>query len=202
MNTPLLPGISRVAGPLSFTVLLAATLAGCGWRRADWPTLAPRPGEVLTMVPRNMPGFTADSAPCPGKADCGPPAATAGAAVVGAVVGPDADLQPAAALPTRAEVDVQLTAIAAALDAITAAAGPARTARDRAAAAAGGVPGSAAASRAQAADAVLAAALAPLASIGFRLQALDMATRLAPDRAAYADALAAAAARIAALEAQ
>lgn len=170
--------------------LLAALLAGCAGRGEDWPTLAPRVGEVTTMVPRNVAGR------CATAADCGPPPVAAPAA-------PAADLPAPPPVPAAAAVQAELDAVAALVDTADAAAGPARSALASARQAAqGSGEDSAAAARLAAAESAVAAVLAPLAGAAFRLQALDLATATAPDRAVYAGRLAELTSRIAALQDQ
>jgi len=183
--------MARLFHPIFVVPLLAFTLAGCGGRRADWPTLAPRPGEVTTMVPRNVVG----GGRCAMAADCAPPAATAPVAAP--------DVPPPVAVPTFAEAQAELAAIAGVIDAVAAAAAPARMALATAQrAAAGSADDSAARGRAEAAQSSLAATLAPLVGAAFRLQALDLATGTATDRAALDDRLAELAGRIAQLQDQ
>jgi hypothetical protein len=175
-------------------LLPLALLVGCAGRGSNWPTLAPRAGEVTTMVPRNVAG--PESGRCATAADCAPPPAPIppGAAI---------DMPPPQAIPDATATQAELAAIAAIIDTASAAAGPARGALASARQAANGsAQDSAAASRVAAAESSVSAALAPLAGAAFRLQALDLATATAPDRATYADRIALLASRIAALQDQ
>jgi|GEM_PF-1952812 hypothetical protein len=183
--------MARPFHPIFVVPLLAFTLAGCGGRRADWPGLAPRAGEVTTMVPRNVVG----GGRCAAAADCAPPVAAAPAAAP--------DVPPPVPVPTLAEAQAELAAIDGVIDAVAAAAGPARAALATAQrAATGSADDSAASGRAEAAQSSLAAALAPLVGAAFRLQALDLGTSTAADRASYSDRLAELAGRIAILQDQ
>lgn len=105
-------------------ILLALTLAGCSGmnRGGEWPTLAPRPGEIAPMVPRTplgaCPGcgqdvFAAPAAPVP-PALLPPPADAAGrlAAIDKAI----ADVEAAYPAQRRATQAAMLAARGAAAD--------------------------------------------------------------------------------------
>ena len=78
-------------------ILLLLPLAACTTPAQDWPTLAPRAGEISPMVPRNVAGQMR----CPTAVDCAPPSAA-----------PTADLvTPAPAPPTAAAVLAELAQI-------------------------------------------------------------------------------------------
>jgi hypothetical protein len=170
-------------------ILLLLPLAACGARGGDWPTLAPRAGEVSPMVPRNVAGQQR----CPAAVDCAPaePAAA-----------PEA-VAPQPLAPPAAAVLAELTQIETIIDTIERDVATARqdAATTRAAAGTAGAE-SATAARAVAAETRLAAALQPLAGLAFRLDELAAATADASDRAAYADWLAALSRRIASLDPQ
>jgi hypothetical protein len=175
--------------------LLAGMLAGCGAQGSNWPTLAPRAGEVTTMVPRNVAGAGPNSGGC-ASADCAPPPTAAAPAAAIA-------MPPPVPVPDQAAAQAELARIAAEIATVATAAGPARSAAANARqAASGSADDSAAASRAAAAESALSAALTPLAGAAFRLQALDLATANAPERSTYSDQIAALARRIAQLQDQ
>ena len=170
-------------------ILLLFPLAACGARGGDWPTLAPRAGEISPMVPRNVAGQLR----CPAAVDCAPPAVAAAPEFVA----PQPPALPAAA------VLAELTQIEAKMDAIEREAVTARRDAVTARAAAGTVGmESATAARAVAAETRLAAVLQPLAGLAFRLDELAAATANASDRAAYTDRLAALSRRVAEMDPQ
>jgi len=172
-----------------FMLPLLLSLAACTARGADWPSLAPRPGEVSPMVPRNVAGQMR----CPLAVACAPPAGE-----------PPADLvapqpPPPAAQAVLAEIAVIEGLVAGVEEAVATARRNVVTARATAGTA---NPDSATGAAVVAADARLVAALQPLTSAAFRLEALAAATRDAGDRARYADRMAALTRRIAALDNQ
>jgi hypothetical protein len=170
-------------------ILLLLPLAACTTRAQDWPTLAPRPGEISPMVPRNVAGQMR----CPTAVDCAPPPAALAAELIAPAPAPPTA---AAVLAELAEIEQQLAGLE---QSVVTARQIAATARTAAATAA---PESATEGAAVAAEARLAATLQPLQAAAFRLEALAAATNDASDRAAYASQLEALGRRIAALAAQ
>lgn len=173
-------------------LILAVVLTGCASRGSEWPSLAPRAGEVSPMVPRNVPGLQ----PCAnatGDARCDAAPASAAAPL----------MPPPAPPPALADVLATLDRLERVLTAVEQAAGPARAALQRAqAAAAGSSPDSAAANGVVMAQAALDSALQPLQAAAFQVAALDEATAASPDRASYAGRIAALASRVALLDDQ
>jgi hypothetical protein len=181
-----------LAGPL----LLSLALTACAGRGGDWPTLAPRAGEISPMVPRNLPGSAATAGRCRQAVDCAPPSAASPPAVAPAAP----DLPPPPPAPDPAAIAAELSAIEAALADVETAAAPLRARRDAAREqAAGQATDSPAAARAELAESALQAALAPLERLAYRLSSLEAAAAQGPDGAGMAPQLAALSARIAAL---
>ena len=168
-------------------LLLALMLAGCAGRGADWPDLAPRPGEVSPMVPRNVAGTLR----CP-QAECAPPAEPVADAAP--------DLPPLPPPPARAEAEAELTSLSAEVARIAITAADLRAHRDALRVAAlTEAANSPAAAELEVAQSALDAALAPLAVLDYRRAALAVALEQSPDAAALAPRLADLADAIAAL---
>lgn len=170
-------------------LVTAMLTAGCSGmqRGADWPTLAPRPGEISPMVPRT---------PLGACAGCGQDVFAAPAAP------PVAPPTAPALLPAPADTAARLNAIAAAIAAVeTSIPGQRRTADAAIAAASGKADDSNAATEAEVQRSRLEALYLPLAVEASALDDVEDAITGKADTAALVARIASLRGRLAKLEA-